>query len=324
MTRGQASSIELQERDIALLCGLFESRVMTASHITVLYFDGKAEATKKRLQKLKAAGYIGERSRRKVYDPAVLFLTRQAFQYLHREGLLTGYPLAHWESLKKRVQVSDLTLRHELAVMDVKAALSSAIAKTKRFSVAQFSTWPLLYQFKAFQPDGKAIVLKPDGFIRIGEKAERNEEFEHTFFLEVDRSTETLDTLARKAHCYRDFYTRGGMAERQGRPRSEFKEHPFRVLMVFRTAERRNNMAEQLLLATPPMRTFVWLTTLEEMTQNPLGPIWLTPAAYEAAVHGTPYAPTNQRFRTVYQRQMERERVVEERAEKVGVVGKTS
>ncbi len=67
-------SVNLQERDLALFRNLFESRVMTAAHVSVLHFDGKAEATKKRLQRLKAAGFITER-RRKAYEPAVLFLT---------------------------------------------------------------------------------------------------------------------------------------------------------------------------------------------------------------------------------------------------------
>jgi len=48
--------ISLQKRDLALLRGLFESRVMTNDHATALYFEGKSEAAKKRLQKLKAAG----------------------------------------------------------------------------------------------------------------------------------------------------------------------------------------------------------------------------------------------------------------------------
>ena len=54
-------SIYFQKRDLALLRGLFESRVMTASHISTLYFHGKREYTKKRLQRIKAAGFIGER-----------------------------------------------------------------------------------------------------------------------------------------------------------------------------------------------------------------------------------------------------------------------
>ena len=57
-----APFLQLQDRDLALLRGLFECRVMTTDHATALYFEGKGEAAKKRLQKLKAAGFISERS----------------------------------------------------------------------------------------------------------------------------------------------------------------------------------------------------------------------------------------------------------------------
>ena len=65
----QASPISLQDRDIALLCGLFECRVMTTDHATALYFDGKNEPAKKRLQKIKAIGLITERPRR-AFEPS--------------------------------------------------------------------------------------------------------------------------------------------------------------------------------------------------------------------------------------------------------------
>src|SRR6185436_7749228 len=131
--------ISFQERDLILFRGLFESRVMTAGHIAALYFDGSKEAAKKRLQKLKSAGLIGER-RRKAFEPAILFLTRKAFALLQDRGVLAEYPALDRASLDKRSRVSDLTLRHELEIMDVKAAFQSAIKTTKRFSVAEFST----------------------------------------------------------------------------------------------------------------------------------------------------------------------------------------
>ena len=64
MPLGIPSGIELQPRDWSLLCGLFESRVMTLAHAGTLYFDGKYEMAKKRIQKLKTAGIIRERPRR--------------------------------------------------------------------------------------------------------------------------------------------------------------------------------------------------------------------------------------------------------------------
>jgi hypothetical protein len=81
-SKTNSDSIILQDRDFALLRGLFESRVMTASHIATQFFDEKAEMAKKRLQKLKATGYVRERPRRPS-DSAVLFLTRKALEVLH-------------------------------------------------------------------------------------------------------------------------------------------------------------------------------------------------------------------------------------------------
>ena len=40
--------LKFQKRDLELFRGLFESRVMTAGHVSTLYFDGKREYAKKR------------------------------------------------------------------------------------------------------------------------------------------------------------------------------------------------------------------------------------------------------------------------------------
>src|SRR5438874_7656748 len=121
-----SAQIVIQTRDLALLRGLFESRLMTLSHAAILYFDGREEAAKKRLQKLKAAGIVAER-RRKAYEPSLLFLTSKAFGILRDQGVLSEYPTLTYAALQRRVQVSDLTLRHELEVMGVKVSFHSAV-----------------------------------------------------------------------------------------------------------------------------------------------------------------------------------------------------
>jgi hypothetical protein len=270
--------VQIQKRDLALLISLFESRLMSSAHVAALHFDGKKEAAKKRLQKLKGAGLLGERPRR-ASEPAVHFLTAKAFALLRTHGVLNKYPKLERSSLEKRARVSDLTVRHELEVMDVKAAIHSALKKTDAFSIAEFCTWPLLHEFLACSSRSSSaeVLVKPDGFIRIREKEVDGNLSEHTFFLEVDRSSETQDTLVAKAACYFDYYKSGGFAARNGAEPSDYKEYPFRVLMVFKTAERRNNTAERLLQNTPPIFTQACLTTIEEATTNPLGPIWLHP-----------------------------------------------
>jgi hypothetical protein len=221
------SNLQIRDRDLALLRGLFESRVMSTGHAAAIYFDGKNEAAKKRLQKIKATGLISERPRR-AFDPAVLFLTRKGLTLLQEKGVLAQYPAFDLPVLDRSARVSDLTIRHELEVMDVKTAFHSAIKKTPKFAVSEFSTWPLLNEFKAYRPGGNGaeVLVKPDGFIRIHE-TEADGKFEHTFFLEVDRSNETQDKLICKAECYLEYYRSGGFVVRNGATRDDFKKFSF-------------------------------------------------------------------------------------------------
>ena len=304
--------ISFQDRDLEILQGFFECRVMTAAHVATLYFDGSKEAAKKRLQKLKAEGLIGERLRR-VNEPSVLFLTRKAFPVLHDRGVLANYPRIAQSSLAKRAFVSDMTLRHELEIMDVKASLHAGISNAEEISIAEFSTWPLLHQFEISQPNssGAKTLVKPDGFIRIKEKETETTSWIHTFFFELDRSTEVQDTLCTRARHYLDYYSSGGFAERNGASRSDSEKHPFRVLMVFKSAERRNNTAEGLLQGYPPIFTQAWLTTLAEIKADPFGAIWIDPNSYLEATKGTPFDPARRRQEKGYRRQSDRERIVE-------------
>ena len=313
--------MQLQARDFALLRGLFECRVMTASHIALLYFDGKGEAAKKRLQKIKAAGLIRERPRR-AFESSVLFLTRKGLLALQEHGILKEYPSFDLPTLDQRARVSDLTIRHELEVMDVKASFHAAIKSTENFVIKEFSTWPLLNEFKAYRPgyNGADVLVKPDGFIRFHESEVDCNIYERSFFLEVDRSSEIQDVLIARAGCYADYYKSGGFAVRNGGTRADFTEFPFRVLMVFKTAERRNNTAERLLQNNPPILTQVYLSTFEEVTTNPFGSIWFRPADYRDAVKGTPFEVEPHRRQQEYQRQTARELFVEKNVRKIKIL----
>ena len=301
--------LEVTERDLEILRGLFESRLMTLSHIATLYFEGNAGTAKKRVQKLKAGGIIGERPRR-TYEPSILFLTKKAFRLLADDGHLAKYPRLGWSNLEKRARVSELTLAHEINVMDVKTAFVASLRGLPRFRIAEFSTWPLLYQFRASHGRGGDILVKPDGYIRVHEEQPSGGVAEQAFFLEVDRSTEPQETLAQRAACYRDYYQRGGLAARSGHPRSEFDQFPFRVLMVFRNAERRNNTAEKLLTLMPPILNQVWLTTFAEVTTEPLARIWLTPRDYRDLIRGTAYSQALDP--PLYRRNRDREQFIEQ------------
>jgi hypothetical protein len=275
------NAIEIQPRDFELLRGLFESRVMTLAHAGALYFPGTTDMAKKRIQKLKAAGFIRERPRR-VSDPSVLFLTRKAFELLQKKGKLADYPRIGLTDLERRADVSKLTMDHELQVIDVKAAMVSAIRSMPAYTVAEFSTWPRLYEFPACRPDGQTVTMRPDGYVRIHEKLADGGVSEHAFFLEVDTGTEVLDRVVEKCLNYRDYQRSGGFAVFCGGSRMEAKAYPFQVLIVCQSEKRRNNLAQQLLRTDPPFATMILITTSAGCTNDPCGNIWLTPAAYRS------------------------------------------
>ena len=273
-------NIDLQDRDIAFLRGLFESRLMTMDHIAALHFDGKREYVKTRMRQLKLSGFIGER-RRRVIDPSILFLTRKGYLQLKNRGHLSGFPLLDVNSFEVRASVSELTLQHELEVMDIKSALHTALAKSQQFELLEFGTWPILHEFRVTSPNsGKEVTVRPDAFISVHEKEPGSKGFIYDCFLEVDRSTEIQSTLVAKAGHYVEYYRTGKFATRKGGQPKNYKEFPFRVLMVMKSSERRNNTAERLLERNPPILSQVWLTTYAEVTTDPLGPIWIQPKQY--------------------------------------------
>ncbi len=304
--------LSFQDRDLTILQGLFECRVMSSEHVATLYFSGSKDAGNKRLIKLKAEGLINERERR-ANELSILFLTQKGFAVLREKGKLAEYSNIPQSSLAKRGPVADLMLQHELEVMDVKAALYASVSKTEEFTIAEFSTWPLLYQFEIADPDsgGTKILIKPDGFIRIHKKLSDTEALEHSFFLEVDRSNEVQNRLGTRGIAYLRYYTSGGFAERNGAPRSACKNFPFRALMVLQTPARRNNTAEELLRGNPPVYRQTWLTTLAEIKADPLGEIWVSPDSYRVATQNTPFDPMQQSQGPEYRKQANRELFVE-------------
>jgi hypothetical protein len=281
---------------------------MTLPHVADLHFEGRREAAKKRLQKLKAAGLLGERPRR-AYEPGIIELNRRALRLLSQQGILAGYPSLSLSALEKRARVSDKTIRHELEVMDVKAAFHRAAASRPSLAIAEFGTWPLLYQFDA-KSGGTEGPVQPDGFVRIREAGEDGSLAEHTFFVELDRSTQTQDKLAAKAGSYLHYYKSGGFALRNGADRDAFRDYPFRVLVIVQNAERRNNTAARLLGHHPPILSQVLLATRDEVMADAFGPIWIRPLDYRDAVKGTAFDLSGGYSRTPYKSNPRRDEFV--------------
>lgn len=235
------------------------------------------------------------------------------FDLLSENGHLSEFPRPSPPPFERRARVSDLTLRHELEVMDAKAAIAAAVGWISNLKVIEFTTWPMLCQFDVHLRSHAQVRVKPDGLIRVEEEATNGAVYEHTIFLEVDRGTETLDTLAHRAACYREHYSSGGHAASFGAPREAYADYPFRVLMVLPSEERRNNLAERLLSLSPPIETQVWCTTSADLSANPLGAIWIRPRDYREATRDSSF-DVRAGERDTHKRRSEREQRVRQHA----------
>jgi hypothetical protein len=251
---------------------------MTLNHVRSLHFPGKDEMAKKRVQRLKAAGFIAGRPRR-IGEPSILHLTWQGYIALRSGGQVGDDSQLSPKTFTRRMAVSGMTLKHELMIGDVRTALSVAMRGGTRFQLVSFDVWPRRYEFTVSHGYDR-VTVKPDGHIRFLEK-HNDGEFQYDFFLEVDTGTESLDRVVEKCVNYREYYRSGGYAEFCGGTKDKSKAYPFRVLVVCRSEARRNNLIEQLLQVQPPFSTMILVTTVVECERDPLGDVWMTPAMYK-------------------------------------------
>jgi len=315
------SRLQPQKRDLNLLCFLYQSRFLTLKHAADLCFEGKLEAAKKRIQKLKLAKLIASRHQR-VHEPGIVFLTEEGLRLLRSDCALCQLPNMPRNTVRTRLPPSGLALNHDLQVLDVKAAFYRAVRNNAGVAINEFSTLPDLHKFKALRVGQmrQLVCVKPDGFMRLSNAPAAQAPMEHIFFIELDRSTETQETLALRLGSYLEYYKSGRFAARNGASATEYRVHPFRVLIVFKTAERRNNTAARLLELNPPVLTQAWLSTFDEVTNDPLGKVWLRPIDYLVAVKGTEFEPGTRRGQSGYRRQNEREILVEQTVKKSAIL----
>lgn len=304
---GLAAGLSLQPRDLEVLQSLFESRLATREQIAQLHFEGSYEAAQNRLKKLRDARML-RATKAGIGKPEILALGLQGFDVLKAHRRLERYPNFTREFFEDRKPLSAMTVEHELAVMNVKAAfVREARTGWDDLAIREFTTWPLLYSFLArvSLESSRSQEIKPDGFIELAVPQIQR------FFLEVDRGTEKLDTILRKCHGYQHFYQSGGMATRYGVEHPS--QAPFRVLFSVESEARRNNIAEALIREGSILR-LVWITTRAQMERDPFGAIYLTPQAYRDAVQGTAHEAGRVPAAELRQTRKGRDELVRERA----------
>jgi hypothetical protein len=206
-------SVELSERDWAILRDLARVRLLTARHVQRLHFhDGspltKARRSRSALQRLNDMKLVHRLERRVggVYAGSAGFVYGLAAK---GQRLVSGTGPAGGRRLRKPWEPSSSFTDHILAVSDLYVQLRE-LERSGSCDLIDFAAEPACWRWWT-GPSGERLVCKPDAAVVVGVGDD-----ERHFFVEVDRSTESLTVIRRKAETYVAHYLSGAEQQRLG------------------------------------------------------------------------------------------------------------
>jgi hypothetical protein len=206
-------AVELPKRDLALVETLDRLRVATASQLRRLHFTNGTEAANarqvwRRLRALTDLRVVTVLERRigggRGGSSQAVFALDVAGQKL---GAACGP--AGGQRLRRPWTPGNQFLAHAVAVTGLYVVLCER-ARTGSREVLAFDAEPQCWR-RFTGVGGAAVWLKPDAFVRFGAG-----EYEHLSFIEVDRATASVPTVARKLDLYRRYWQTGREQDRFG------------------------------------------------------------------------------------------------------------
>jgi hypothetical protein len=193
----------LSERDQAVLRDLVRVRVLTGAQLTRLHFGNLSTTSRERTRR-RVLARLAEHDLVTTLERRVGGVRAGSAGLTYALGVAGQHvvPLLTDEQSVKRPRhpwtPSPLFLAHTLAVAELYVQLVEA-ARTGTLALVTYQTVPA-----SWVPDGLGDWLKPDAYaiVRMGE-------VEDSWWIEIDRATESLPTIKRKLRTYLDFVHRG-------------------------------------------------------------------------------------------------------------------
>lgn len=237
----------LSERDLRILSDLARVRLLTGRLIQQLHFkDGSpltsARKSRSTLQRLSEIGVVTRLERRiggvRAGSSGYLYgLSARGQRVMDVDGPAGG------TRRRKPWEPSRWFVEHILAVSQLYVELRSA-ERRGRVELLSFDAEPAAWRtWKGLGGDAK--VLKPDAYVELATHS-REGEYEHLSFVEVDRSTESLSVIKRKALVYVDYW-RSGAEQRRAGSDATFPE----VVWLADTAKRAEQITDVLARLDP-------------------------------------------------------------------------
>ncbi len=282
-----SNAFRMTKRDVAILAAVSHYIMLDRRLVEDLLFtspDGRRENTnraRERLRLLCRRGYL-RRIQRPIYllhhlegsrGPAYRLSTKGA-QYLAEQGRLALDQLHYSDESK----LHPFSVDHALATAEVKIALEQSALRNAcsierwndEIEMRKAKSWDAV-EVQTQQGRLERISIIPDGyFILVTQKGRWH------FFLEVDRSTETVSrTWRRKILGYKEYVLSSKFHRRYG---LRWPETPLRILTIVPSRERARNLkaATEHYGPSQASRIFLFAVMKEVTSYDPLtAPRWL-------------------------------------------------
>ncbi len=203
----------LSEREWAILHDLARVRLLTGRHVQRLHVHEGSPLTQARrarstLQRLNDLGLVHRLERRigGVYAGSSGFVYGLASK---GQRLVSGVGPAGGRRLRKPWEPSSSFTNHVLDVSELYVSLRE-VERRGELQLHTFDAEPAGWRWWT-GGHGERLLLKPDAFTVV-----RTGELEHRRFVEVDRSTESLSVIRRKAEGFVAYYESGHEQQRFG------------------------------------------------------------------------------------------------------------
>jgi len=194
---------ELSGRDRAIVDQVAELRLMTGRQVAAMFFpDDQFNST------IGAVRQANRALTRLTEDRLLLRIERRiggvhggSASFIYGLGPVGERLLARDGARRRYREPSARFVDHTLAVGQLVTDLAVA-ARHRALTVLRCQPEPRCW--REFSGPGGRIVLRPDLYVAIGAG-----DYEHRFFVEVDRATEHLPALVRKCRLYEAYYQSG-------------------------------------------------------------------------------------------------------------------
>jgi hypothetical protein len=251
---GSISQLVLQPRDVAILKFIYEYGLLSGKQIQQLLRFGCATRRNARLRPLFDHGYVD-----RFFLPTLNGNAKILYVLGPKGALVIAETLGlDVQVVKRRIrqmrETKEMFLLHRLQANQTRLTLSSAMDQS---SGMRMDLW-------RGEPELPEVRLIPDGYCQY-----RYRDQLWSFFLELDRSTESHRRIQAKVEAYLRFGL-SGLYQRH------FGLKFFRVLLVALNEKRLLNLKRLIEKTTDKI---FWFATLEEITPETVlfSPIWRRP-----------------------------------------------